>query len=41
MLLTTLVLVSIDSEHDGLKQRVNLSHGDQAAEMRDMSRFGL
>jgi hypothetical protein len=41
MLFTALILVSIDCEHDGLKKGVYLGHGDKAAEMGDMSRFGL
>ena len=41
MFFTTLVLVSVDGEHDRLKQRINLGHGDETAEMRDMSGLGL
>ena len=41
MLLTALILISVDCEHDGLQQRVDLGHGDEAAEMRNVSRLGL
>lgn len=41
MLFTTLVLVSVDSEHDGLQQRVDLSHCDKAAEMSNVSGLRL
>jgi hypothetical protein len=41
MLFTALILVSVDCEHDGLEQGVNLSHGDQAAEVRNVPWFGL
>jgi hypothetical protein len=41
MLLATLVLVSVDGEHDGLEQRIDFSHGDETAEMRNVSRLGL
>lgn len=41
MLFTALILISVDCEHDGLKQRVNLSHSDQAAEMCNVPWFGL
>jgi hypothetical protein len=33
MFFTTFVLVSVDGEHDGLQQGVNLCHGDQATQM--------
>jgi hypothetical protein len=41
MLLTTLVLVSVDCEHDGLEQRIDFGHGDETTEMRNVSRLGL
>lgn len=41
MLLATLVLVSVDGEHDGLEQRIDFGHGDQSAEMCNVSRLGL
>lgn len=41
MLLAALVLVSVESEHDGLEQRVDFAEGDEAAEGGDMSWLGL
>ncbi len=41
MFFTTFILIPINCEHDCLKEGVYLSHGDKAAEMGDMSRFGL
>jgi len=41
MLLAALVLVAINGKHDCLQERVNLGHGDQTAEVRNVSRFGL
>lgn len=41
MLFSTLVLVSIDSEHDSLKERINLGHRDQPAEMCNVPRLRL
>jgi hypothetical protein len=41
VLLAALVLVSVDGEHDGLQQRVNLGHGDEPAEMRNVARLRL
>lgn len=41
MLLTTLVLVTIDGEHDCLQQRINLGHRDQSAKVSDVSRLRL
>jgi hypothetical protein len=39
VLLTALVLVSVDGKHDGLEQRIDFGHGNQAAEMGNVSRF--
>ena len=36
MLFSTLVLVSIDGEHDCLQQGINLGHGHKPAQVRDM-----
>ena len=41
MLFTTFVLVPVDREHDRLEQRINLRHGDQTAEVRNMPGLGL
>lgn len=41
MFFAAFILVTIDGEHDGLEQRVDFSHGDQAAEVGNMSRLGL
>lgn len=41
MLFATLVLVSVDGEHDGLEEGINFGHGDQSAEVGDMAGFGL
>jgi hypothetical protein len=41
MLFTTLVLVSVNGEHDCLEQGVDLGHGDQTAQVGDVTRFGL
>jgi hypothetical protein len=41
MFLAALVLVSINCEHDSLEQGVDLGHGHQAAEMRNVSRLRL
>lgn len=41
MLLSALILVSIDGEHNRLKQRIDLRHGNQSTEMRDVPRLGL
>ena len=41
MLFTALILVSVDCEHDGLQQLVNLCQRDQATKMSDVSRLGL
>ena len=37
----TLVLVSVDCEHDSLQQGINLSHGDESAKMGNVTWFGL
>ena len=37
MLFTRLVLVSVEGEHDGLEQGVDLCEGDEATEGGDMS----
>ena len=39
MLLATFVLVSVDCEHDGLQERVDLGHGDQPAKVCNVSRL--
>jgi hypothetical protein len=41
MLLATLVLVSVDCEHDGLEQCIDLGHGDQSTKMRNVPWLGL
>lgn len=41
MFFSTFVLISVDRKHDRLEQRINLRHGDQTAEVRNMSRLGL
>lgn len=41
MLFTAFVLITIDREHDCLKERINLGHRNESAEMRDVLRFGL
>lgn len=41
MFLSTLVLVSVNGKHDGLQQRVNLGHGHEAAEVRNVPGFRL
>lgn len=41
MLFSTFVLVSVDSEHDSLEQRINLRHRDEPAEMCNVSRLRL
>lgn len=41
MFLSALVLVSIEGEHDGLKEGINFGERDEATEGGDVSRFGL
>lgn len=41
MLLTTLVLISVDCEHDCLKEGIDFGHCDEATKMGDMAGFGL
>jgi hypothetical protein len=41
VLFTAFVLVSVDGEHDGLQQRINLGHGNQTTEVGNMPRLGL
>lgn len=41
VLLTTLVLISVDCEHDGLEKRVDLGHGHESTQVRDMPRLRL
>lgn len=41
VLFSALVLVSVNGKHDGLQQRVNFSHGNKTAEMRNVPRLGL
>lgn len=41
MLFTALILISVNGEHDGLEQGVNLGHCDETAEMGDVSGLGL
>lgn len=41
MLFAALILVSVDGEHDGLEQRINLRHGHQTAQMSNVPRLGL
>lgn len=41
MLFSRLVLVSVEGEHDGLQEGIDLAERDEPAKGRDMSRFGL
>lgn len=41
VLFTALVLVSVDCEHDCLEEGVDLGHGDEAAEVGNVSGLGL
>lgn len=41
MLFAALILVAVDGEHDRLEEGIDLGHGDQATEMRNVSRLGL
>lgn len=41
MLFATLVLVSVNGEHDGLEEGIDLGHGDQTAQVGNVTRFGL
>lgn len=41
MLFSTLILVSVDCEHDRLQQGVDLSHGDESTKMGNMPWLGL
>jgi hypothetical protein len=41
MLFSALILVSVDCEHDCLQQRIDLGHGDEPTQMRNVPRFGL
>ena len=41
MLFTTLILISVDGEHNGLKKCIDFGHIHQATEMRNVPRLGL
>lgn len=41
MLFTALVLVSVDCEHDGLEEGVDLGHGDKSTQVRNVPGLGL
>lgn len=41
MLLATLVLVAIESEHYSLEKSVNFRQADESTEVGDMTGFGL
>lgn len=41
MLFSTLILIPVDGEHDGLQQRVDLGHGNKAAEVGNVPRLRL
>jgi hypothetical protein len=41
MLFAALILVAVNGEHDCLEQRIDLRHGNEAAQMRDVSGLGL
>jgi hypothetical protein len=41
MLLATLVLVSVDGEHDSLEEGIDFGHGNKSAKMSDVAGFGL
>lgn len=38
---TTLVLVPVDREHDGLEEGINFGHGNQSAKVGNMPGLGL
>jgi len=41
VLFSTFVLISVEGEHDGLKEGVNFGQADETAEGGDMTRLGL
>ena len=41
MLFAAVILVSVDGEHDGLEQSINLRHRHETAQMRNVSRLRL
>ena len=41
MLFAAFVLVTIDREHDGLQERIDLCHSDKPTKVRDVARLGL
>ena len=41
MFFAALILVTIDCEHDRLQEGIDLGHGNESTEMRNVSRFGL
>ena len=41
MLFTAFVLISVNGEHDSLKQGVDLRHRDKPAKVSDVTRLGL
>lgn len=41
MLFATLVLVSVDGEHDGLQKGIDFGHRDKSAKVSNMTGFGL
>ena len=41
VLFSTIVLISVDGEHDRLQELIDFGHGDEAAEMRNMPGLGL
>ena len=41
MLLPAFILVTVDGEHDGLQERIDLGQSDKSTEMRNVPRFCL
>ncbi len=41
VLFSTFILISVDGEHHGLKEGVDLDHRDQTAQVCDVARLGL
>jgi hypothetical protein len=41
MLFSTFILITINGKHDGLQKGINLRHGDQSTQMRNMSWLAL
>lgn len=41
MFLAALILITVDGEHDRLQQGIDLGHGNEATQMRNVSRLSL